>query len=59
MNQMESNQRQMMLEMIEAAAKDQKKQLAWINNLYQERLKMLQETEVKRQEWLKSQETPS
>jgi hypothetical protein len=44
----------MMQEMIERAAKDQQKQLAWISNLYQQRLKTLQDTEAKRQEWLKS-----
>lgn len=50
------DQRQMMHEMIEAAAKDQQKQLAWIGNLYRQRLQSLQETEAKRQEWLKSQQ---
>lgn len=48
-------QRQTMHEMIEAAAKDQEKQLAWIGNLYRQRLQNLQETEIKRQEWLKTQ----
>ena len=56
MTQMDPIKRQMMQEMIEFAAKDQQKQLAWINNLYQERLKTLQETEEKRQAWLKEQE---
>lgn len=50
---MDSIKRQMMQEMIERAAKDQEKQLAWISNLYQQRLKDLQETEEKRQQWLK------
>lgn len=54
MTQMNPIKRQMMQEMIERAAKDQQKQLAWISNLYQQRLKTLQDTEVKRQEWLKS-----
>lgn len=54
MTQMDPIKRQMMQEMIERAAKDQQKQLAWISNLYQQRLKTLQDTEVKRQEWLKS-----
>ena len=53
---MDPIKRQMMQDMIEFAAKDQQKQLAWINNLYQERLKKLQETEEKRQAWLKEQE---
>lgn len=48
-------QRQTMHEMIEEAAKDQEKQLAWIGNLYRQRLQNLQETEIKRQEWLKIQ----
>lgn len=48
-------QRQTMHEMIEEAAKDQEKQLAWIGNLYRQRLQNLQETEIKRQEWLKTQ----
>jgi hypothetical protein len=53
---MDPIKRQMMQEMIEFAAKDQQKQLAWISNLYQERLKTLQETEEQRQAWLKDQE---
>ena len=56
MTQMDPIKRQMMQDMIEFAAKDQQKQLAWINNLYQERLKKLQDTEEKRQAWLKEQE---
>ena len=56
MTQMDPIKRQMMQDMIEFAAKDQQKQLAWINSLYQERLKKLQETEEKRQAWLKEQE---
>ena len=44
-----------MQDMIEFAARDQEKQLAWVNNLYQQRLKNLQETEEKRQAWLKEQ----
>lgn len=45
-----------MQDMIEFAAKDQQKQLEWIGNLFRQRLKNLQETEVKRQEWLNSQQ---
>lgn len=56
MSDLSPDQRQMMHEMIEAAAKDQQKQLAWIGNLYRQRLQTLQETEIKRQEWLKTQE---
>ena len=61
MTQMDPIKRQMMQEMIEFAAKDQQKQLAWVNNLYQQRLKMLQESNEKYQEWLKTQdkETPA
>jgi len=49
------DQRQSMQEMIEEAAKNQQEQLAWIGNLYRQRLKNLQETEIRRQEWLKTQ----
>lgn len=56
MTDMTPEKRQMMQEMIEFAAKDQEKQLAWIGNLYRQRLQDLQETEIKRQEWLKSQQ---
>ena len=49
------DQRQSMQEMIEEAAKNQQEQLAWIGNLYRQRLKNLQESEIKRQEWLKTQ----
>ena len=55
MTQMDPIKRKMMQDMIEFAARDQEKQLAWISNLYQQRLKNLQETEEKRQEWLKEQ----
>jgi hypothetical protein len=48
--------RESMYEMIESAAKIQKTEQAWIGNLYRQRLKSLQETEVKRQEWIKSQQ---
>lgn len=53
---MEFDNHQAMKDMIEAAAKDQQKQLEWIGNLYRQRLKTLQETEIKRQEWLKTQQ---
>jgi len=49
------DQRQSMQEMIEEAAKNQQEQLAWIGNLYRQRLKNLQETEIRRQEWIKTQ----
>lgn len=42
--------------LIRAAAEQQKQELSWIGNLYQKRLKALQDTEIKRQEWLKSQD---
>jgi hypothetical protein len=48
---------QAMKDMIEAAAKDQQKQFEWIGNLYRQRLQNLQETEAKRQEWLKTQQS--
>lgn len=43
-------------DLIRQAAEQQKQDLSWIGNLYQKRLKELQETEIKRQEWLKSQD---
>lgn len=55
MTDMTPEKRQTMQEMIEFAAKDQQKQFAWISNLYRQRLEKLQETEAKRQEWLKEQ----
>jgi len=42
--------------LIREAAEQQKQELSWIGNLYQERLQKLQETEIARQEWLKSQD---
>lgn len=42
--------------LIREAAEQQKQELSWIGNLYQERLQKLQETEIVRQEWLKSQD---
>jgi hypothetical protein len=53
---MKFDKRQAMQDMIEFAAKDQQKQLGWIGNLFRQRLKNLQETKVKRQEWLNSQQ---
>lgn len=42
--------------LIREAAEQQKQELSWIGNLYQERLQKLQKTEIARQEWLKSQD---
>lgn len=53
---MKFDQRQAMRDMIEFAAKDQQKQLEWIGNLFRQRLKSLQETNAKYQEWLESSE---
>ena len=52
---MDSNKQQLMREMIERAAQEQEKNLAWVGNLYRKRLKDLQDTEEKRQAWLKEQ----
>ena len=41
-------------EMIKAQQSLQQEELAWVSNLYRRRLKELQETEVQRQEWVKS-----
>lgn len=43
-------------EMIKAQQSLQQEELAWVSNLYRQRLKELQETEVQRQAWLKSGE---
>ena len=42
-------------EMIKAQQSLQREELTWVSNLYRQRLKDLQETEVQRQEWLKSE----
>jgi hypothetical protein len=42
-------------EMIRNAKLLQEEELAWVSNLYRQRLQYLQETEVLRQEWLKEQ----
>jgi len=42
-------------EMIRNAKLLQEEELAWVSNLYRQRMKDLQETEVLRQEWLKEQ----
>ena len=42
-------------EMIRQAQLLQEEELAWVSNLYRQRLQYLQETEVLRQEWLQSQ----
>ena len=55
MTQMDPNKQQLMREMIERAARDQEKSLEWVGNLYRKRLKNLQDTEEKRQAWLKEQ----
>ncbi len=44
-------------EMIRNAKLLQEEELAWVSNLYRQRLKDLQETEVLRQGWLKAQES--
>jgi hypothetical protein len=43
-------------EMIRNAKLLQEEELAWVSNLYRQRMKDIQETEVLRQEWLKGQE---
>lgn len=53
---MSFDKQQAMRDMIEAAAKDQLKQFEWIGDLYRQRLKNLQETEVKLQDWLKTKQ---
>jgi hypothetical protein len=59
LNSLSSSRRSMNLTMNEAIKVQeslQREELAWVSNLYMKRLKDLQETEVKRQEWLKTQE---
>jgi len=43
-------------EMIKAQQSLQREEMAWVSNLYRQRLKNLQETEVQHQGWLKSQD---
>jgi hypothetical protein len=52
---MNPQRRQSMYEMIENAAKNQAADLAWVGNLFRKRLTELQQTEEKRQAWLKEQ----
>jgi hypothetical protein len=42
--------------LIQEAAKAQERELRWVGNLYQKRLKELQEMEIERQKWLKSKD---
>ncbi|MGA0190535.1 MAG: hypothetical protein ACO3LW_06970 [bacterium] len=42
--------------LIQEAAKAQEQELRWVSNLYQKRLKELQEMEIERQKWLKSKD---
>jgi hypothetical protein len=42
--------------LIQEAAKAQEHELRWVGNLYQKRLKELQEMEIERQKWLKSKD---
>jgi hypothetical protein len=42
--------------LIQEAAKAQEQELRWVGNLYQKRLKELQEIEIERQKWLKSKD---
>lgn len=43
-------------EMIKVQQSLQREELSWVSNVYRQRLKDLQETEVQRQEWLTSTE---
>lgn len=51
--------RQSMHEMIENAAKAQIAELSWVGNLFRKRIAELQQTEEKRQAWLKEQNNES
>lgn len=44
-------------EMIKVQQSLQREELAWVSNVYRQRLKDLQETEVQYQAWLKSAES--
>jgi hypothetical protein len=44
-----------MYDMIEKAAKIQANDLAWVGNLYRQRLKQIQETTEQYEQWLKEQ----
>lgn len=56
MMNLDPSRRQSMYEMIEAAAKEQAKDLAWVSNLYRQRLENLQQMDEHRRRWLKQQE---
>ena len=51
---MNKNQRQSYLDMIEAAAKAQGEELAWVSNLYQKRLIELEEQVTNYDNWVQS-----
>ena len=51
---MNKNQRQSYLDMIEAAAKAQREELAWVSNLYQKRLIELEQQTKNYEQWLQS-----
>ena len=48
--------RQSMYNMIENAAKEQAKELAWVSNLFKKRLENLQQMDEHRRRWLKQKE---
>lgn len=43
--------------LIQEAALQQKQELSWVGNLYRQRLKELQESNEKYQQWLKTNDT--
>ena len=51
---MNKNKRQSYLDMIEAAAKTQQKELSWVSNLYHKRLIELEEQVSNYDQWVQS-----
>ncbi len=53
---LDPQRRQSMHEMIEKAAQLQAKDLAWVGNLYRQRLQQLQKTKEQYDQWLKEKD---
>jgi|TARA_R110002020_G_scaffold176201_1_gene368292 hypothetical protein len=53
---MNKNKRQSYLDMIEAAAKTQRKELSWVSNLYHKRLIELEEQVSNYDQWVQSRD---
>ena len=56
MTNLNPQRRQSMYDMIENAAKEQSKELAWVSNSFKKRLENLQQMDEHRRRWLKQKE---